>query len=154
MIKGYRIVKKKHESSAFDGEGSRLYGGRWNSVGTSCVYLASSESLAMLEVLVHLNNVDILDQYTLFEFEFKTSEMVALDNKFLPGNWNDNPSPPETAQIGDEWVESTCSLVLRIPSSVVQREYNYLININHPSFKKAKSKAKKIPFTFDSRLHN
>ncbi|WP_157832651.1 RES domain-containing protein, partial [Candidatus Regiella insecticola] len=35
---------------AINGEGARLYGGRWNNRGRLCVYLASSESLAILEV--------------------------------------------------------------------------------------------------------
>ena len=58
MITVYRIVKTKWAETAFDGEGARLFGGRWNSKGQSCVYLAGSESLAILEILVHLDNSD------------------------------------------------------------------------------------------------
>ncbi|WP_144431164.1 RES family NAD+ phosphorylase, partial [Pseudomonas syringae pv. coryli] len=52
MIAVYRLVKRKWLAQAFDGEGAKLYGGRWNSKGNACVYCAGSESLALLEVLV------------------------------------------------------------------------------------------------------
>ena len=54
-VVAWRIFKPKHEATAFTGEGARLYGGRWNSKGTSMVYAASSQSLAALELLVHLD---------------------------------------------------------------------------------------------------
>lgn len=50
----FRIVKSRWASTAFDGEGARLHGGRWNSVGTRMVYTSASRSLAALEILVHL----------------------------------------------------------------------------------------------------
>jgi len=56
MISAYRIVKAKFRESAFTGDGARAFGGRWNSVGRSVIYLAGSISLATLEMLVHLNN--------------------------------------------------------------------------------------------------
>lgn len=53
--RAWRIVKEKHAATAFSGEGARLYGGRWNSVGTSLVYTSGTKALAALESLVHLN---------------------------------------------------------------------------------------------------
>ena len=35
MLRAWRIVKSKHVASAFDGEGARIIGGRWNSPGTA-----------------------------------------------------------------------------------------------------------------------
>jgi len=40
MPKSWRILKSAHAATAFDGEGARLYGGRWNSPGTAVVYTA------------------------------------------------------------------------------------------------------------------
>ena len=51
MIKAVRLVSPRYADIAFDGEGARRYGGRWNSKDTSMVYAASS--LAALEMLVH-----------------------------------------------------------------------------------------------------
>ena len=47
----FRICRKAH--AAFDGEGARLYGGRWNRRGTAVVYASESLALAALELLVH-----------------------------------------------------------------------------------------------------
>ncbi len=69
MVRAYRIVKPKHAATAFSGDGSRLYGGRWNSVGSSLVYLSQSVSLASLEILVHVKSVPLLQTYSLFEVD-------------------------------------------------------------------------------------
>ena len=46
MIEAVRLVLSKYAESAFDGQGARLFGGRWNSKGTPMVYAASSLALA------------------------------------------------------------------------------------------------------------
>ncbi|PAJ76261.1 hypothetical protein CJF42_00800 [Pseudoalteromonas sp. NBT06-2] len=152
MITAYRIVKTKWADSAFDGEGARLYGGRWNSKGQSCVYLASSESLAILEILVHLDNSDTLDHYTLFTVDINPADIMELNHEFLPDCWQADPAPSETAEIGDDWLKSNSSLALKIPSTIVIREANYLINIKHVNFPKALSTHIKLDFKFDNRL--
>ncbi len=152
MITGFRIVKNKWQNSAFDGEGARLYGGRWNSKGIPCVYLASSESLAILEILVHLEKTSILEHFTLLTFEFNENQLMALNTENLPGNWKGDPAPQETADIGDEWLNSNSCLALKLPSTIVPRETNYLININHVDFAKAFSSVKIQNFELDNRL--
>ncbi|NYS41243.1 RES family NAD+ phosphorylase, partial [Pseudomonas syringae pv. actinidiae] len=69
MIAVYRLVKRKWLAQAFDGEGAKLYGGRWNSKGNACVYCAGSESLALLEILVHLNNSGVARHYAMLELQ-------------------------------------------------------------------------------------
>lgn len=86
MITAYRIVKKKWADNAFDGESARLYGGRWNSRGQSCVYLAGSESLAILEILVHLDNTRQINHYSLFAIELDEKDIMLLDHDSLPHN--------------------------------------------------------------------
>src|SRR5690606_9703805 len=124
---GYRLVKKKWTQGAFDGEGAKRYGGRWNSRGQRCVYLASSESLAILEVMVYLDDYRLLEHYALFRLEWRESEMMRLSTSALPPSWRDEPAPPETASIGDEWLASKTSLALVVPSVIVPREDNFLL---------------------------
>lgn len=152
MITTYRIVKKKWSSTAFDGEGARLNGGRWNSVGKSCVYLAGSESLAILEVLVHLNNTQIINDYELYVVEIQDEDIMFLNEHNLPDNWREDPAPQETAEIGDDWLSSHRSVALSIPSTIAIREMNYIININHPKFKEILKTATKLEFSMDLRL--
>ncbi|MDX6710688.1 MAG: hypothetical protein QOH96_1704, partial [Blastocatellia bacterium] len=70
MPTAWRIVKTRLAAQAFDGEGARLYGGRWNSVGVRMVYTAGSLSLAVLEIFVHIENTDILPTYSVCAVHF------------------------------------------------------------------------------------
>jgi RES domain-containing protein len=56
LIEAWRIAKTTDIRKAFSGEGSRLYGGRWNSKGIAIVYAAATRSLAILEIFVHIRN--------------------------------------------------------------------------------------------------
>jgi RES domain-containing protein len=152
VITGYRIVKKKWATNAFDGEGARLYGGRWNSRGQSCIYLAGSESLAILEVLVHLENAHQINHYSLFSVNINEKDIMLLQTQALPDNWQEDPAPSETADLGDEWITTQSSLALCVPSSIVTRESNYLINVTHPNFSPLLDSMIELDFTMDSRL--
>lgn len=152
MISAFRLLQKKWLKQAFDGEGAKLYGGRWNSIGIPCVYATSSESLSILEVMVHVTDPNILKQYTLLQFEFNESDLLQTELSDLPDNWRDSPAPDETATFGDEWLNSNVSLALRLPSAIVPREFNYLININHSSFNRMLRTVQELDFALDERL--
>jgi RES domain-containing protein len=151
MPTGWRIVKSRHASTAFDAEGARLYGGRWNSPGTRMVYTSGSISLAVLEVLVHLRETALLSSYSLITARFNDALVEGLDRSRLPDGWRSYPAPPELQRIGDEWIRSRRSAVLQVPSAVVERESNYLLNPAHPDFSSVVI-GEPEPFTFDERL--
>lgn len=148
----YRIVKHKHAATPFDGEGARRFGGRWNSEGRRCVYLASSEPLAILEILVHLENEQLLDAYRLFTIDIPSDQIMTLDSSSLPADWQAEPAPASTADIGDEWLESQVSLALSVPSTVVPRERNCIVNAEHPAMQTALKTVKELPLKLDPRL--
>lgn len=148
----YRLVKSKWAEIAFDGEGAKRYGGRWNSRGHRAVYLAASESLAILEIMVHLDDYRLLEHYTLFRLELARGSVMSLDAQTLPANWREDPAPTETATIGDEWLESNASLALSLPSAIVPRETNYLINPGHAEFETWVRSAQALAFDPDQRL--
>ena len=151
-IKAYRIVKQKWIDSAFDGEGAKRYGGRWNSRGKSCVYLAGSESLAILEILVHLDKQQFLTHYALFELHLPKQDVVYLDAEKLPACWRDEPAPPETAAIGDAWLIEGGGLALAMPSVIVPREWNFIVNTKHRAFADVVKHARLLDFEPDRRL--
>ncbi|WP_162896677.1 RES family NAD+ phosphorylase, partial [Cysteiniphilum halobium] len=117
--------------------------------GSCC---ASSESLAILEIFVHLEDYTILPNYTLFQIELLKSDISYLSHDLLPHSWQDQPAPPETADIGDQWLKRCESLILAVPSVIVPREYNYILNPLHKRFAKIVKKAKVLDFKFDTRL--
>src|SRR5271167_1324522 len=102
MVSAWRITKRKHAKSAFSGEGARIYGGRWNRRGTAVIYTAESQSLAVLEILVHLDSPELLKKYVLFEVGIQSSLIEALDLANLPRDWKANPAPDEVQAIGDD----------------------------------------------------
>jgi len=146
----YRIGKCIYADN-LSGEGARLYGGRWNSEGRPAVYLASSCSLAMLEVLVHLQPLMIPNDYCLVEIEVPDSSIVQITMADLPDNWKDVSPPAILKVMGNNFLANKKHLMLKVPSSIVPLEYNYLLNPMHPDMKKVKI-VKKEPFDFDSRL--
>ena len=136
LITGWRIVKRKFAGSAFDGDGARLYGVRWNSPGVAVVYCSDSIALAILEVLLHTGQEALLPQYVLFRAEWDEKLMTDLLAKSLPRDWRRFPAPPSCQKIGDDWVRSKRSAVLRLPSVVHKEHHNYLLNPQHQEFKK------------------
>ena len=153
MVTTYRICKTKHAATWFDGEGAFRYGGRWNSRGTKILYTAGSLSLAALEMLVHLHDEEILLSYSFAAAEFDESLVLPVEEfRALPENLSASPPPLEIQRIGDEWVRAQSSVVLKVPTSVLPVEFNYLINVEHPEFSKVKL-GKPQSFTFDERLY-
>lgn len=152
MLTVWRIVKAAYADQPFDGEGARLTGGRWNSPGTKMVYTADSHALATLELLVQLGNPTALPKFVSISATGDESLVIPMDFALLPTNWRSYPAPPELQLLGDNWIKSGSSLILRVPS-VMAEQSNYLINPDHPDFSKlAISSAK--PFEFDTRLFN
>ena len=136
MPKSWRVVKTRFSADAFNGEGARLFGGRWNSPGVRMVYTAGSVSLATLELLVHLDSSALLPSYSICAVDFEDSLVELLNRARLPSDWNQSPPPTQLQVIGDEWISRGSSAVLKVPSAVVEEENNYLINPVHKDFKK------------------
>jgi RES domain-containing protein len=150
-ITAWRIVKARHAAGAFDGEGARVEGGRWNSPGASVVYTSQSAALAALEMLVHLGRASILPAYVLIPCTFDEALVTRLDRKRLPKHWRSYPAPPELQLIGDDWVKSDTSAVMEVPSAVIETDSNYLLSPQHRDFSAIRVMDPQ-PFEFDLRL--
>lgn len=149
MPSGWRIDKPRR--NAFSGEGARRFGGRWNSPGVAVVYLSEHQSLAALEIFVHLQPLVPHDKYLAYFVEWDEAQMEQLPAKKLPLDWRASPPGPATMQVGDQWVAEARSAVLAVPSAVVPAERNYLLNPAHPKFGQLRLH-KAAEFTFDARL--
>jgi RES domain-containing protein len=150
-VVAWRIVKRKLARTAFDGEGARRFGGRWNSKGVAVVYLAQSQSLAALEILVHIDSPQWLEHYVAVPVSIGPNLIARIDLSTLPKNWKMYPLPKNIRAIGDDWVAAASSAVLQVPSVIVPLENNFLLNPHHPDFPKLKI-GKPVPFKFDPRL--
>ncbi len=151
-MRAYRIAKTKYLGSTLSGYGAREYGGRWNSVGVSVVYLSSSIALATLEVLAHTDGNTLPDSsYSVLTVEFPDDGFEILDINILRNDWNSSPSPEYLTAIGDEWVSVGDKPLLLVPSAVVPQEYNFVFNPDHVKAKIV-SELGSEPFIFDRRL--
>jgi RES domain-containing protein len=146
----WRIVQREHLAEAFTGAGASLYGGRWNSTGVGVVYTAGSISLAVLEMLVHLQGAGRVPDYRLIEIQFDDSLIQILNRARLPRGWRRYPPPAKLRQIGDHWIRAARSAVLQVPS-VLTGEPNFLLNPAHADFSRIKV-GKAARLALDARL--
>ena len=146
-----RIVRKTFAKTAFTGDGARLHGGRWNSIGVPMVYTSGSVASATLEMLVHLDSEDGLSDFRLFRIELPATAIEIPSAKKLPVGWDRDQPSDAVRRFGTNWLVSGRSLALCVPSAVVPHEFNYLLNPLHPGFAGLKiGRAEK--FAFDARL--
>jgi len=146
----YRIGKTKFAND-LSGEGSRLYGGRWNQPGTSCVYCAQSRALALLEYTVNVNIEDIPRALSITEIEILNIQIKEFNISELPGNWDGIPSPSSTKDFGTKFLNEGEFGVFKIPSAIIPQEYNYLLNPLHAD--RGKFKILSVQdFIFDTRI--
>ncbi|HVY93244.1 MAG TPA: RES domain-containing protein [Bryobacteraceae bacterium] len=127
----YRLTRQRY--SALDGEGARRVGGRCNKIGTPAVYTSEHASLAVLEVLVHIDKSELPRDYVLMAVEIENHEI-----------------PAGTAEAARAAGASKRHPVFRVPSIVVPCEANYILYPHAPGLR-----ARILfiePFSFDSRL--
>ncbi|WP_344803893.1 RES family NAD+ phosphorylase [Allohahella marinimesophila] len=145
-------MKSRFANNPFSGEGARLAGGRWNSKGLPCVYVGSSESLTILEIMVHLDDYALLDSYRPFQVVLPDDLIEVLSHDQLPPNWANKATPKETTTIGDAWLRKAESVALAVPSVIVPRETNYVLNPAHGEFANILASAVELEFNVDERL--
>lgn len=151
-IHAWRIVKRKHRKTAFSGRGAQFFGGRWNNPGLPLIYTAESQSLAALEMLVHLESGRLLlDQYIVAKVEIEESLVAEIDLSLLPRNWRADPPPARTRAMGDAWIRGGISAVLKVPSAILPDERLFLLNPRQPDFPRIVL-GTFFPFRFDPRL--
>ncbi|HKG07871.1 MAG TPA: RES family NAD+ phosphorylase [Pedobacter sp.] len=125
---------------------------RWNLNDTEMIYTAGSRSLACLENIVHRNQIGLNQSFKVMTIEVPDDiRILTADVKKLPVNWTEYQNIPLTQQIGEEWILEGRSALLKVPSSIIFAEYNYLINPKHTDFQSIKL-LKSESFVFDRRI--
>ena len=122
----YRIGTRAHP--IWDGAGAAGIGGRWNEKGLAAIYAAGALSLAMLERLVQR----VKSSETLVVEATAPDDMLVEDiSREPPAGWDAEQSDPARS-FGSEWLRSLRTPLLRVPSVIVPREANYVVNPAHP----------------------
>jgi RES domain-containing protein len=115
------------------------------------VYTAESQSLAVLEMAVHLDSSGLLDRYVVIEVGIDESLVETVQPSELPRNWRDDPPPMKLRQLGDRWIAERASAALQVPSVLIPAEHNFLLNPRHSDFARLVV-GKPSALRFDRRL--
>lgn len=108
--------------------------------------MADSVALAVLENLVHMRRDDFPVGYVVIGAVIPNGVRVLAPEEFGAGKQN-----VPSQRVGDRWIDSGRSAVLRVPSAVIPNEFIYLLNPRHSDFSLIVTEIA-VPFTFDERL--
>ncbi len=137
---------------ALDGEGARLYGGRWNNPGRAVIYTSGTLALAALEYLVHVDAAGAPADLVAMTIEFPDDlEVESVPAASLPNGWERAMSWTACQAIGDAWLASGRAFGLRVPSAAIPEESNVLLNPRLPGARRLRVVAER-PFAYDPRL--
>jgi RES domain-containing protein len=146
----WRLCRAIHAADAFSGEGARRFGGRWNSRGVPVVYTSTSLALAAIELFVHLEPSQAPSDLVSIAAILPEGEPArTIQGSDLPAKWRSDESGPR--DLGDQWIQTSSSLALRVPSVPIAPEWNVLINPLHPRMREVEIDAPE-PFVFDARM--
>jgi RES domain-containing protein len=147
----YRLSRKKY-AGELSGKGAALSGNRWNSKGVEMIYTSESRALAMAEVLVHLPFHLLPQDFVMLEISIPDPiKIKTISQNELPEMWKVFPHHPKMQLIGDQFIRANEFAVLKVPSAMVEGDFNFLINPSHKLFHKIRIEAQS-PFIFDRRF--
>ena len=142
----WRIATETRAYAANDlsGAGAAKDPGRWNASTEPVVYCAPTLAMAVLETAAHVDDSGLPLNKFVVEIEVPDAiwaqrEVVAL--AALPATWNAIPAGAGSARFGSDWLASTRTALLVLPSVIVPEEDIALINPRHPAAKGITAKA-------------
>ncbi|MGI4743886.1 MAG: RES family NAD+ phosphorylase [Janthinobacterium lividum] len=125
---------------------------RWNTAGQYVLYTAATAALACLENVVHRGAEGLLAPFRLMRLEIPDHVLVEeVTLAMLPPGWQQVESYAQCQAVGGAWYQLRRSAVLKVPSSIIPFEANYLLHTGHPDFSQITLTSTE-PFVFDSRI--
>ena len=76
--------------------------------------------------------------------------MTVVDVNSVPDNWQSMTANPVLQDIGKQWLQKQDSPILKVPSSIIPVEFNYLLNPQYPDLQF--SLEPPLEFKFDNRM--
>jgi RES domain-containing protein len=127
---------------------------RWNLKGQNVIYAGASRSLSTLELVVHRSSIVPTIKYRVMVISVTDDERLIkqIPLKDLPNDWRTLAAYSILQAIGSEWYVVKKTLILKVPSAVIPKEYNFIINTEHPQFKKHIQLIKTEDYFWDERL--
>jgi len=149
MMMVYRIVAAQY-ADKLTASGKA---GRWNLPDEHVIYTACSRSLATLELLVNRSGIHPESSYKVMLIEIPKKYTTIKPQEFSD-DWRSLAAYPLLQHAGSVWYHESTSLVLAVPSAVIPKEYNFLINTRHGDFDSHVHQADIEDYFWDERLGN
>jgi len=127
----YRICKRIYAKD-LSGKGAELQGGRWNTKGIAAIYVSPGVALCTTEVAVHTPLGILPDDFVLVTLDVPENSIKQIAQSELPKDWKQFPHSNSTQILGSKFLTEGKFLLLKVPSAVIQGDFNYMINPNHP----------------------
>ena len=151
-MRAWRLCRAAYAKDGLSGDGGLYASGRWHLRGQRVVYTAATLSLAALEFLVRVNRAFAPTDLVAVEIDVPdAAEIEHVPPSKLASGWDAYPAPAFTQQLGTRWLASGRTAVLQVPSAVIPRESNFLLNPAHPRYARVRIVGS-APFSFDARL--
>lgn len=130
----YRIIRDKYHHEPLSVTGSRLFGGRWNTKGSSVLYATSTPELGLVETLAHAPAIryEELPTYRVFSLEVPDDARYYKRNE-LPAYWQDETYDRTQGWLKD-WLSMPDQPGVAIPSVLVPLSYDIVLRPDHSLF--------------------
>ena len=126
--------------------------GRWNLRGQLVIYAAGSRALACLENVVHRSGEGLNNVFKVVRINIPDALPIEdLPLAQLPADWQLPRHYARCQPLGAAWYQRQTAAVLRVPSSIIAHEHNYVLNTHHPNFAQVRI-VDWEDFAFDPRI--
>lgn len=143
----YRVVPEADADGAFEAQ-AEPRGGRWTSPGVPVLNAALSPTGALLEALAHLEGATPED-WVLVTARIHNAAMRTLETP--PSEWRERPYRDDVRRHGDAWQRAGDTLLLKVPSALVPKAWNLLLNTGHADMQRVQV-IDCMPLHVDARL--
>ena len=144
----FRITKTQYADRLVASGGAA----RWNARGRFVIYTAATRALACLENVDLRSGEGLQDSFRVMVIQIPdTIRITTIHPDSLPTDWFAFTNYAQSQLLGENWLLSGQTAVLRVPSAIVTQEWNYLLNPVHPDFSKIRL-IRTEPFIFDPRI--
>ena len=67
-----------------------------------------------------------------------TASIEVIPESVLPPDWKVTPTPSSTKDFGSAIIKASKAAIIKIPSTIITSEHNFLLNPDHPDARKFK----------------
>lgn len=125
---------------------------RWNVAGQYVIYSAATAALACLENVVHRGAEGLQAPFKLMRLAIPDELLIEeVTPALLPPGWQQVASYAQCQAVGSAWYQLRRSAVLKVPSSIIPFEANYLLHTGHSDFARIQLTSVE-DFVFDARI--